>query len=70
VEIVADRGIHACCGTEAWSRVCAEMQSQFAVRRFAEGSLTGVRAVGDLLAQHFPLRASAANELPDHPILL
>lgn len=70
VEIVADRGIHACCGSEAWSHVCAEMQRQFAEGRFAEGSLAGVRSVGELLEQHFPRRVAEDNELPDRPILL
>lgn len=70
VEIVADRGIHACCGSEAWSRICAEMQRQFGDRRFAEGSVAGARSVGELLMQHFPRGFAGANELPDRPVLL
>lgn len=70
VEIVADRGIHARCGVEPWGRICADMQRQFADGRFAEGSTAGVRAVGELLTQHFPSGQAKANELPDRPILL
>lgn len=70
VEVVADRGIHACCGAEAWGRICAEMQQQFGDGRFAEGSVAGVRSVGALLKQHFPRGLAGANELPDRPVLL
>jgi uncharacterized membrane protein YgcG len=70
VEIVADRGIHACCGSEAWSRICTEMQRQFGDGGFAEGSVAGVRSVGELLRQHFPRGLAGANELPDRPVLL
>jgi uncharacterized membrane protein len=70
VEIVADRGIHACCGAQAWAGLCSDMQQQFAQGRFAEGSLSGVRAVGQLLTHHFPRQPQASNELPDRPIVL
>lgn len=70
VEIVADRGIHACCGPQAWARICTEMQRQFGEGRFAEGSMAGVRSVAELLKQHFPQSTSGANELPDRPVVL
>lgn len=70
VEIVADRGIHARCGAETWARVCTDMQARFTAGRFAEGSLAGVQAVGELLRQHFPRRPAGGNELPDAPLVL
>ena len=70
VEIVADRGIHACCGSQAWSRICTDMQGQFRDGRFAEGSIAGIQSVGELLRQHFPRSTSGANELADRPVLL
>ncbi|MGA4814839.1 hypothetical protein ACPA9J_03510 [Pseudomonas aeruginosa] len=39
MEIVADRGIHACCGAERWSAVCQRMEAQFAQGRFEAGAL-------------------------------
>lgn len=70
VEIVADRGIHACVGTTAWETVCGAMQQEFAARRFEEGMLSGLAAVSDLLAQHFPPDSGGnPNELPDAPVL-
>jgi uncharacterized membrane protein len=71
VEIVADRGAAARIGAEDWERVCREMEAHFREGRFAEGALAGVRAVGHLLARHFPVSGERpeANELGDRPLL-
>ena len=71
VEIVADRGIHARVGETAWETICGEMQREFAAGRFEAGMLTGLAAVSDLLAQHFPATpGDNPNELPDAPVLV
>src|SRR6185312_15438228 len=70
VEIVADRGIAARIGQSDWDGVCLEMERHFRERRFAEGAVAGIRGVGRLLALHFPGRRSAADELPNQPVLL
>jgi uncharacterized membrane protein len=71
VEIVADRGIHARVGDTAWETICGAMQQEFAAGRFEVGMLSGLAAVSDLLAQHFPpKRGENPNELPDSPIVL
>ena len=70
VEIVADRGIAARIAQSEWEGVCREMELQFRQRRFAEGSVAGIRGVGRLLSRHFPARRAPANELPDQPVLL
>lgn len=70
VEIVADRGIHAKCGAQAWEAVCREMEQHFREGRFEEGALAGVRAVGAHLARHYPGSGVRGNELPDRPALL
>ncbi len=72
VEIVADRGIHARVGTQAWEIICGEMQRRFAARHFEDGALAGLQAVSDLLAVHFPVRAGQDNtdELPNEPLLI
>ena len=70
VEIVADRGIHARVGDTAWETICGAMQQEFAAGRFEAGMLTGLAAVSDLLAQHFPPKPGGnPNELPDAPVL-
>lgn len=70
VEIVADRGIDARVGPEAWIRIVADMDRLFAESRFEEGAIAGVRAVSDLLAAHFPARGEGANELADRPVMM
>jgi uncharacterized membrane protein len=70
VEIVADRGIHSRVGTAAWEAICGEMQQEFARGQFERGVVIGVRAIGDLLATHFPSSGEDRNELPDKPVVL
>jgi len=67
VEIVADRGAAAAVAPEAWEAACHAMEEHFRAGRFEEGSVAGVRAVGALLAQHFPAEAGDRNELRDRP---
>jgi len=70
VEIVADRGIHAKVGDEAWTAICADMEKAFRAGQYAEAVEKGVRAVSDLLARHSPNVDGERNEIPDRPIVL
>ncbi|OFZ97910.1 MAG: hypothetical protein A3H35_03835 [Betaproteobacteria bacterium RIFCSPLOWO2_02_FULL_62_17] len=70
VEILADRGIQAQVGNQKWEGICAQMRSRFAAGDFEGGSVEGILAVSDLLAQHFPASGENRNELPDKPIVL
>jgi uncharacterized membrane protein len=70
VELVADRGIHSKVGSAAWEAICGEMQQEFARGQFERGVVIGVRAISDLLAEHFPPSGGARNELPDKPVVL
>ncbi len=71
VEIVADRGIHGKVGATAWEAICGEMQQEFARGQFERGVVIGVRAISDLLAEHFPAAdGGKRNELPDKPVVL
>ncbi|WOB10909.1 TPM domain-containing protein [Piscinibacter gummiphilus] len=70
VEIVADRGIHAKAGAEAWSAICRGMESQFSAGEFGSGAVHGIKAVTSLLTRHFPLQPGDRNELPDAPLVL
>ena len=71
VEIVADRGANQRIAQADWEGVCRVMEGHFRAGRFAEGSLAGVGAVGDLLARHFPPQGGRnRDELPNQPALL
>ena len=68
IEIVADRGIHAHVGAEGWEKICRQIETAFRDGRFEEGIVTGIRAVGELLARHYP--GTGSNEIPDKPVVL
>jgi uncharacterized membrane protein len=74
VEIVADRGFAGRVSAAEWEAVCRLMQDHFRAGRFEAGSIAGVEAVGNLIAQHFaPGPADTLhpqNQLPDRPTLL
>ena len=69
VEIVADRGIDARVAAHEWQAICRAIEQEFSRARYAEGAAAGVRAVSQLLAQHFPSMGARRNELPDRPVL-
>ena len=70
LEIVADRGIHACVDQQAWESICRRMEAAFREGRFEEGAISGLREITDLLARHFPARAENSDELPNRPVML
>lgn len=70
VEIVADRGIASRVPPGEWAAVCRRMEGHFKTGDFREGSVSGIRGVGALLARHFPGQRRGGNELPDQPVLL
>ena len=71
VEIVADRGIHAHVGTDAWEAVCRKMEAAFRDGRYMEGVEAGITEINALLARHFPRAGRVGdNELPNKPVVL
>lgn len=70
VEIVADRGISAHVGQEAWADICHAMEAAFSCGCFLDGSLQGISAVSDYLICHFPAKTSGSSALPDNPVVL
>lgn len=71
VEIIADRGIHAKVGEEAWQAICHDMEARFRAGEFEAGVVEGIRAITALLQKHFPAGAQPnPNELPDAPVVL
>lgn len=70
VEIVADRGIDAKVGKEAWQKICAAMEAQFKQGHFEAGVVEGIAAVTDHMIVHFPAVGAHRNELPDAPTVL
>jgi uncharacterized membrane protein len=70
VEIVADRGIDAKVGGEAWESICRAMEAEFASGQFERGVVGGIAAVSRELSRHFPPQSPHVNELPDAPVVM
>jgi uncharacterized membrane protein len=69
VEIVADRGIDARAGGEAWRQACADMEAAFRRGDYRGGAVGGVRAVARHLVKHFGAPGARVDELPTRPIV-
>lgn len=69
VHIIADRGIDRQVGRAGWQLICDAMREHFRQRRFREGSLEGIRRVGEQLALYFPPNGEDQNELSDQPLV-
>jgi uncharacterized membrane protein len=70
VEIVADRGIHRDVGPPGWDKICREMEQAFKKEDFELGVVSGIHAIAEHLARHYPASGANVNELPDKPIVL
>jgi uncharacterized membrane protein len=70
VEIIADRGIDAKVGREGWTRICRDMEADFADGRFEAGAIKGIEAVSRELEKYFPPAGPHPNELPDSPLVM
>jgi len=66
VEIIADKGINDVVKSDTWDRIVARFVAQVQAGRIADGFLDAVRACGEPLAAHFPVRPGDRNELPNH----
>jgi uncharacterized membrane protein len=70
VEIVADRGINDKVDAATWAQICVQMEQAFRQSHFEAGVVSGVQAVTQQLAQHFPANSQLGNELPNRPVVL
>lgn len=70
VEIVADRGLNGLVQAAEWEAICQQMEADFRRGAYEAGVRQGIRAIGELLARHFPRPADDRNELPDRPTLI
>lgn len=68
VEIVADRGFNGRVTAQEWSDVCHRMEQLFGQGDARKAAVEGIRAVGALIARHFP--AVDRDELPNRPVML
>ena len=70
VEIVADRGFNGKVSAAEWEGVCRSMEAALREGRHAAAVVSGVEAISQIVARHFPPAAAGRNELPDRPARL
>jgi len=61
--ILADAGIDEKVPEGTWQLIADIMSEHFSKQNFCEGIASGVRAIGKVLAQHFPRSPDDTNEL-------
>jgi len=69
-EIVADESIVAKVAPELWGAAMAALIDQLRQGHPGEGMAAAVKAVGDILAEHFPHSGTDPDEMPNRMILL
>jgi putative membrane protein len=69
VVVLGDAGIHAKVGDAHWERTKDAVLEGVARGSVAEGLAAGIRACGDVLAEHFPRQPGDQNEIVDRLIV-
>jgi putative membrane protein len=69
-EIVADAGIHQKVDQAAWDAIVMDLTAHIGRDEAAEGFLRAIKAVGELLARHFPPGSGDRHALSNHLIIL
>jgi len=67
--VLADEGIDKLVGTSVWEDVAKNLQKDFEHGYFSEGIINGVRKVGNILSEHFPIKEDDQNELTNKVVL-
>lgn len=70
VEVLADTGIHKLVPETDWQAIVDKLTIDIGDGMAGDGLVTAVAAIGERLARHFPPGSAAANQLPNHLIVL
>ena len=72
IEIVADRGLAGLVSDAQWRGVCLLMEERLRAGEYTDAVVDGIVAASNLLAEHVPQSAGAADEdeLPNAPVFL
>ncbi|SNT00345.1 TLP18.3, Psb32 and MOLO-1 founding protein of phosphatase [Noviherbaspirillum humi] len=70
VEIVADRGVGRQVDAAQWQAICRRMTEGFTRGDFHESVIAAMGMLNELLQRLYPDDGSAANQLPDQPMML
>ncbi len=65
VELIADSGINALVEQDSWNGIVDNLTAELKAGRSVDGLVKAVTSCGDLLVEHFPVKADDENELGD-----
>ncbi len=57
-------------GADEWGKVCRQMEAAFRQANYEGGVVSGIQAVAQHLAMHFPADGHTRSELPDKPVVI
>ena len=70
VEVIADKGIHACVSPEVWAEAVAALTASLRRDQPVEGLEQAIALCGQVLAEQFPPRSADINEVPDRLVVI
>ena len=70
VEVIADKGIHACVSPEVWADAVAALTAGLRQERPVEGLEQAIALCGAVLAEQFPPRSADINEVADRLVVI
>ena len=70
VEILADQGIDALAGPQAWEDIALQFRHIARQASPVDAALGAVKACADILARHFPTHAENADSLPNDVVVI
>lgn len=63
LQIIADEGINQKVENATWQKIAELMTTHFKEGRYLDGIMKGLDEIGEILAQHFPIKPDDTNEL-------
>ncbi len=67
--ILADEGINEKVEQGTWDKVRDEIRNEFILGNYTEGIIKGIEIMGNILAEHFPIKADDTNELSNEVVI-
>ncbi len=65
IQIIADKGINDKVENATWQKIAESVAEHFKMGKYLDGIIKGLEQIGEVLAQHFPIKPDDINELPD-----
>ncbi len=65
IQIIADKGINDKVENATWQKIAESVAEYFKTGKYIDGIIKGIEQIGEILAQHFPIKPDDINELPN-----